>query len=53
MTSLAMAFSDPKIFSINWIQGKRTDLLIYIGGALTGYLMMFFHAGLQLDMITL
>jgi len=51
MTSLAMAFSDPKKFSVNWIQGKRTDLLIYIGGALTGYLMMFFHAGLQLDMI--
>ena len=52
MTSLAMAFSDPKVFSINWIQGKRADLLIYIGGALTGYLMMFFHAGLHLDMIT-
>ncbi len=52
MTSLAMALSDPKKFSMNWIQGKQPDLLIYIGGALTGYLMMYFHAGLKLDMIT-
>ena len=52
MTSLAMAFSDPKRFSVNWIQGRSTDLLIYIGGALTGYLMVFFHAGLELDMLT-
>jgi hypothetical protein len=52
MTSIAMALSDPNRYSVNWIQGKAPDLLIYIGGALTGYLMMFFHAGLQLDMIT-
>jgi hypothetical protein len=52
MTSVAMALSDQSKFSINWIQGKRPDLLLYIGGALTGYLMMYFHAGLKLDMIT-
>lgn len=52
MTSVALALSDQNRFSINWIQGKRPDLLLYIGGALTGYLMMYFHAGLKLDMIT-
>jgi len=48
-----MVFSDPKKFSVNWIQGKKTDLLIYIGGALAAYILVFFHAGLHWDMLTI
>ncbi len=52
MTSISMGLSDQKRFSINWIVGQRSDLFIYIGGALAGYAMFFLHAGLQLDMLT-
>jgi hypothetical protein len=39
-------------YSINWIVNKKADLLFFIGGALTGYIMFFLHAGLQLNMLT-
>ncbi len=38
--------------SMNWIVNKKTDLLLFIGGALTGYIMFFLHAGLHLNMLT-
>lgn len=36
--------------SINWIVGKRVDLVAFIGGALAGYAVFFMHAGLGWDM---
>jgi hypothetical protein len=39
--------------SINWIVGKWTDLLCFIGAAALGYGMFFLHAGLAMNMITI
>jgi hypothetical protein len=39
-------------YSMNWIVNKKADLLLFIGGALTGYIMFFLHAGLHLNMLT-
>ena len=39
-------------FSMNWIVNKKTDLLLFIGGALTGYIMFFLHAGLHPTLAT-
>jgi hypothetical protein len=39
-------------YSINWIVNKKADLMLFIGGALTGYIMFFLHAGLHLNMLT-
>ena len=47
-----MGLTDEKRFSVNWIVSQRSDLLIYIGGALAGYAMLFLHSGLHLDMLT-
>jgi len=40
-----------KTLSINWIVGKRVDLVAFIGGALAGYMVFFMHAGLGWDML--
>jgi len=39
-------------FTFHWIVSPRADLLWFIGGALGGYLLLYLHAGLGLDMIT-
>lgn len=39
-------------YSTNWIVNKKADLLLFIGGALTGYIMFFLHAGFHLNMLT-
>jgi hypothetical protein len=39
-------------YSFNWIVNKKADLFLFIGGALTGYIMFFLHAGLHLNMLT-
>jgi hypothetical protein len=38
-------------YSVNWIVNKKADLLFFIGGALTGYIMLYLHAGLGLNML--
>ena len=38
-------------YSVNWIVNKKADLLLFIGGAITGYFMFFLHAGLHLNML--
>ena len=52
MSSISVSASQP-IFQTNWIISKRTDLIWFIGGALSGYLLMFMYAGLGWDMITI
>jgi hypothetical protein len=52
MSTLSIPLSEANRFSINWIVNKKSDLLFFIGGALTGYLMFFLHSGLHLDMLT-
>ncbi|MCS7082831.1 MAG: hypothetical protein N2561_04355 [Bacteroidetes bacterium] len=39
-------------FTAQWIVSPRADLLWFIGGALAGYGLLYLHAGLHLDMIT-
>ncbi|TNE74709.1 hypothetical protein EP331_00805 [bacterium] len=36
-----------------WIINKKTDLIWFIGGALSGYLLLFLNAGLSWDMISI
>lgn len=52
MPSITVPASQP-LFQANWIINKRTDLIWFIGGALSGYLLMFMYAGLGWDMITI
>lgn len=51
MASTVPVMADSNRFSVNWIINKKVDLLFFIGGALTGYLMFFLHAGLHLNML--
>jgi len=51
-STVPMAQPSVDRYSINWIVNKKTDLLLFIGGALTGYIMFFLHAGLHLNMLT-
>ena len=36
---------------LNWIVGRNTDLLCFIGAASLGYGMFYLHAGLAMDMV--
>ena len=51
-SSVQMAQPSVDRFSMNWIVNKKADLMLFIGGALTGYIMFFLHAGLHLNMLT-
>ena len=52
MASASVPITEPTSpYSMNWIVNKKADLLLFIGGALTGYLMFFLHAGLHLNML--
>ena len=51
-TSVPLAQPSVDRYSMNWIVNKKADLLLFIGGALTGYIMFFLHAGLHLNMLT-
>jgi hypothetical protein len=51
-SSVPMAQPSVDRFTMNWIVNKKVDLLLFIGGALTGYIMFFLHAGLHLNMLT-
>lgn len=39
--------------AFNWIIDKKTDLTWFIGGALSGYFLIFLNAGLGWDMISI
>jgi hypothetical protein len=51
-STVPMAQPSVDRYSMNWIVNKKADLLLFIGGALTGYIMFFLHAGLHLNMLT-
>jgi len=51
-STVPMAQPSADRYSMNWIVNKKADLLLFIGGALTGYIMFFLHAGLHLNMLT-
>jgi hypothetical protein len=51
-STVPLAQPSAERYSINWIVNKKADLLLFIGGALTGYIMFFLHAGLHLNMLT-
>ena len=48
---MAIATADPRL-SINWIVGRRTDLVCFIGAALLGYIFFYLHAGLRWNLVT-
>jgi len=52
MASASVSVAEPsERYSMNWIVNKKADLMLFIGGAITGYLMFFLHAGLHLNML--
>jgi len=51
-STVPMARPTADRLSMNWIVNKKADLMLFIGGALTGYIMFFLHAGLHLNMLT-
>ncbi len=52
MASASVPIAEPTgRYSMNWIVNKKADLILFIGGAITGYLMFFLHAGLHLNML--
>lgn len=52
MNHVAASLDAPSRYRARWIISRNADLLWFIGGSLSGYLLFYLHAGLRLDMLT-